>query len=350
MFLFFWRRRKKITHEDAHDLPADELPVTSEAQNLPPAHSNGAHVAEAAPLRRVYALALQDESAAAPHANLDSTQSNLLLGASREIARIGTEQRYTPRRPALLPQLLEAVNDEEASLRSLARIVAQDLELTGELLRTANSAFYRVNDTPVENVERAAAILGTQGIRGIIAASLVQPLAATDEHGLGRFGELVWEHSLYCGSAAEAWAARTQQADPFTAHLLGLMHGLGAVAVMRVLTDVAKHAHKTLDAVAAVSALETSAAISASRIAGNWGLSEKTREALEAQSLAAPVNEHNPLAQALQFGLLLGSLTLLCKYEQRAPDSVLPQLAAAGFSGPNAERVWERMLRAYVQP
>jgi HD-like signal output (HDOD) protein len=347
MSLFFWRRRKTPAADEPPTV-SDTVPSTPTDSSIAPA--DPAPASEATPLRLVYALALQDERAAAPHVTLNSTQTNLLLDASREIARIGTEERYTPRRPSLLPQLLEAVNDEDASLRSLARIVAQDLELTGALLRTANSALYRVNDMPVENVERAAAMLGTQGIRGIIATSLVQPLATADEYALGRFGDLLWEHSLYSGSAAEAWAARTQQTDPFTAHLLGLMHGLGAVAVFRVLTDAARHAGTPLDAVAAVSALETSAAISASRIAGNWGLSEKTREALEAQSLAAPVNAHTALAQALQFGLLVGSLTLLCKYQRRAPESVLPQLNAAGFSGPNAERVWDRMLRAYVRP
>ena len=45
----------------------------------------------------------------------------VLLAASKAITQIGTEPRYTPRPPSLLPQLLELVNDEEASLRALSR-------------------------------------------------------------------------------------------------------------------------------------------------------------------------------------------------------------------------------------
>ena len=188
-------------------------------------------------MREVYALALHSKRAADVDARPDAAQMSLLLAASREFAQIGTVPRYTPRRPSLLPQLLEALDDEDASLRALSRIVSQDPQLTGDLLRTANSPMYRVSPTPVESVERAAAMLGTRGIRSLLSASLVHPLATTGGT-MGRFGDLLWDHSLYSASAAEAWAGRSQDADPFTAHLLALMHGLGCVAVYRVLSDL----------------------------------------------------------------------------------------------------------------
>ena len=178
------------------------------------------------PLPWVIALALDDESAASA-APLSPAATQLLMGASQELARIGTETRYTPRRPSLLPQLLEAVGDEDASLRALSRIISQDPALTGDLLRTANSALYRVSGTPVESIERAAAMLGTTGLRTLIAAALVKPLAGYESGtAAGHFAETLWEHSICSASAAEAWAARAQDCDPFTAHLLGLMHGL----------------------------------------------------------------------------------------------------------------------------
>jgi HD-like signal output (HDOD) protein len=298
---------------------------------------------------QVFALALQDARAELPPANPDPAQMQLLLAASQAFAQIGTEPRYTPRRPSLLPQLLEALNDEDASLRALSRIVAQDPALTGELLRTANSALYRVSSTPVEGVERATAMLGTTGIRNLISASLVRPLAAAG--GLGRFGDTVWEHSLYSASAAEAWAARAQDTDPFAAHLVALLHGLGCVAVYRVLVDLhAAQPGLRPDAALIASALATNAAVTAARIAASWGLSERTRQALESQSSAAPVNEPSPLARALQFGLLTGAVTLLCKHGRLDDTAALARIKAAGFQEPSAERIWDRLFRAYVRP
>jgi HD-like signal output (HDOD) protein len=276
---------------------------------------------------------------------------NLLLAASRALAQVGTEPRYTPRRPSLLPQLLEGLNDEDASLRMLSRIVAQDPQLTGDLLRTANSAMYRVTSTPVESIERAAAMLGTTGIRTLLAASLVQPLATGEAGALGRFGEVIWEHALYSASAAEAWAGRSQDADPFTAHLLALLHGLGCVAVYRVLTDLyAAQPGLTPDSSVIANALETSAAVTAARIAAHWGLSDRTRQALETQSSAAPVNDPLPLSQALQFGLLTGAMTMLCRQGKQSEEVGLQRIEAGGFAGTPAARIWDRLLRAYVRP
>lgn len=302
------------------------------------------------PLRQVYALALNDARVANPQIMPNPSDTQLLLIGGGEFARVGSEPRYTPRRPSLLPQLLEVVNDEEASLRTLSRLVAQDPQLTGELLRTANSALYRVSSTPVESVERAAAMLGTQGIRVLVAASLVKPMTTAGGGAPGRFGETIWEHSTYSATAAEAWAARVQDCDPFTAHLLGLMHGLGAVGVYRVVADL--YAARKLprpDNLVLASALDTHAALTARRIAASWGLSEKTQEALEAQSAAAPVGDPGPLGRALQFGHAAGTAVLLCR-QQLGETEGRQLLAAAGFEGPQVQRIWDRLLRAYVRP
>jgi HD-like signal output (HDOD) protein len=329
--------------------PATPVPVA------PPAEGMSAPAARetpsASPLRLVNALALSDARVGNAQAPLESAATQLLMGASQEFARIGTETRYTPRRPSLLPQLMEAVNDEDASLKALSRIIAQDPALTGELLRTANSALYRVSGSPIESVERAAAMLGTQGLRTLIAAALVKPLATDANAASGRFGEITWEHSLYGASAAEAWAARSQDCDPFTAHLLGLMHGLGDVAVYRVLLDMyARTPGAAPDALVIAHALETQGAVTARRIAASWGLSERTQEALEAQSAAAPSLEVTPLARALRFGRFAGAVVLLCRHQQLDEAAGWQMMEAAGFSGPQVQRIWDRLVRAYVRP
>jgi HD-like signal output (HDOD) protein len=331
MSLFFWRR--KDTGKPSAAFTAESAPVAAPPTDEP-----------ALPVQRlVHALALRDERAADMRARPDAAHTQLLLAASRELARVGTEPRYTPQRPSLLPQLLEVVHDEEASLRALSRIVAQDPQLTGELLRTANSPLYRVSAAPVESVERATALLGTTGMRTLIATALVRPLTQGGGR-LGRFGDITWEHSLYSASAAEAWAARSQDADPFAAHLLALMYGLGNVTVYRVLADLyAAQPGLKADAAVVAGALDTNAAVTAGRVATSWGLSERVAG-------AAPTGEESPLGHALKFGLTSGAVTLLVRHGRLAQEQALPQLAIAGFTGAQVERIWERLLRAYVDP
>jgi HD-like signal output (HDOD) protein len=343
--LFFWRKGKPAAPKEAAPAPVAEAPafgpVTVSTANLD------------APLRlpvlRVaLAVALGDERAADPNVRLDATQTQLLLAASHEFARVGTEPRYTPQRPSLLPQLLEILGDEEASLRTFSRIISQDPHLTGELLRVANSPMYRVSPAPVESIDRATVLLGTTGLRTLIAGAVLNPAKLSGGGSAGEFGDTVWEQTIYSASAAEAWAGRNQSADPFAAHLVALLHGLGSVAVYRVLVDTCAAQGKKPDVAAVASSVETNAAVTAARIAASWGLSDRTRQALEAQSAAAPVAEAAPLARALEFGLLAGALTLLCRRRRFTQQQALEQLAVAGFAGPVTERIWDRLASAYI--
>ncbi|MEO8315294.1 MAG: HDOD domain-containing protein [Pseudomonadota bacterium] len=343
-FLFFGRRKPQPQHPD----PFVVQPVAPPPVAKPAPQSAATSAPQPSAMRQVYALALNDERAVQALATPDLAQMNLLVAASQAFAKIGTEPRYTPRQPSMLAQVLEALSDDEASLRELSRIVSKDPQLTGNLLRASNSPMYRVSSSPVESVERAAALLGTTGIRTLLAASLMQPLATGPASGLGLFGEIVWEHSLYSASAAEAWAGRKADADPFTAHLLALMNGLGCVAVYRVLNDLhAAQPGLVPDAAVIADALETHSALIAARIATHWGLSERTRQALEAQSSAGPVNARSGLAQALQFGLLAGAMTMLCRKRKVTEEDGLARIEAGGFPGEPVPRIWDRLLLAY---
>lgn len=345
--IFFWRKKDPV------ETAAPAAPAVTPASEPVPASTPEPASLPSKPLslqRLVYALALSDPRAADMDARPDAEHVQVMLEASRHFARVGSEPRYTPNRPSLLPQLLEVLNDEDASLRALARMVAQDPQLTGDLLRTANSPLYRVSAQPVESVDRATSLLGTQGIRMLIASRLLQPLAGAGGQ-LGQFGEIIWEHSLYSASAAEAWAGRSQDADPFTAHLLALLHGVGAVTVYRVLNDLyATRPGLEPDISAIANALHANAAVSAARIAANWGLSERSRQALEAQSAAAPVGGPAGLTRALQFGLLTGAATALCRHKLLAEEQAVSQITASGFEGPHVARVWDRLVQAYIRP
>jgi hypothetical protein len=162
---------------------------------------------------------------------------DIVAAAVTAICDPATQKRYAPRRPNLLPQLMRAVNDEEVSRRELAALIARDPSLVGGLLKMANSSYYRTLQ-PVETIERAVVVLGSDGLRSLMAAALMQPIFQVSSGGpFARFPEVVWDHALRSAQAAIPHAAVVERADAFAAELLSLITGLAEIVLFRAHAD-----------------------------------------------------------------------------------------------------------------
>jgi HD-like signal output (HDOD) protein len=252
---------------------------------------------------------------------------------------------YAPRRPLLLPKLVQAVNDESVSRRELALLIAQDPALAGNLLRLANSAFYRLNSQPVESIDRAVAVLGTSGIRSLMVAALLQPVFRTAAGQFKQFPDVTWEHTQYASSAAEAYAAVVADTDPFAAQLLGLLLGLGTILVFRAALDQYASRGVPADAATVAALIERHAAAVASRIAHGWELSGRILNALEDQSPYMQSRPPTVLGQSLRFGRYCGAIAVLRRAAVLDDDAALAALRAGGFDTPACERIWVRLSR-----
>jgi HD-like signal output (HDOD) protein len=324
------RQRSSGTDED------DDTSAAPAA--LPPPGGNALERPEV--LRKLHELALG--AALEPTPSADHTRAAAAIGATLQTA--ATDPRYAPRRPLLLPQLLSAAGDGDTSRRELAGLIARDPALVGSLLRLANSAVYRRNAQPIESVERAVAVLGTQGIRSLAAAALVQPVFRTSGGQRGKFPEIVWEHTYRAAAAAEAHALSVENTDPFAAQLLALVAGLGAIVVFRVAADqYAQSAPLEPNATAIASLLDEHTADVARRIAASWELSDRVLEALDDQAPGKPARPASALGRSLRFGLVAGALSVLRANGAIDDETARASLAAAGGVGPKIDRMWERL-------
>ena len=252
---------------------------------------------------------------------------------------------FAPRRPLHLPKLMQAVNDEQVSQRELAVLIAQDPALAGNLLRLANSAFYRVNSQPVESIDRAVILLGTSGIRSLMAAALLQPVFRTASGEFQRFPDITWEHTQYSANAAEAYAAILADEDPFAAQLLVLLYGLGIILTFRAAMDeYARHAVAP-DAATVAALIDRHAAHVAGRVAHDWELSSRILTALEDQSDYMSSQNATALGKSLRFGRYCGALTVLHRAGLLDEDGGKAALAAHEFGGAGCERIWARLVR-----
>jgi HD-like signal output (HDOD) protein len=222
-------------------------------------------------------------------------------------------------------------------------MIARDPALVGSLLKLANSPIYRRGSQPIESLERALTVLGTQGARALVAAALVQPVFRASSGEPARFHETIWEHTQRAAAAAELHATAVESSDPFAAQLVALVTGLAAIVVYRIALDHYAAKRMTPDPTALASLLEGQTANVARQIAASWQLSERVTEALEEQRPERVERPPSSLGRSLRFGTVVGALSLLRTHDRIDDEAGLATVAAAGGIGERFERLWGRL-------
>ncbi len=294
---------------------------------------------------RLYAIAFDAASFTHGAVVAGSAHADVLARSVALLRSIETQPRYTPRRPQVLPQLMRIVNDPNASGRMMADLIGKDPVLAGNLLRIASSPLYCVQSKPVEDFTHAVAMVGTDGIRQLIAAALMQPVMGTSDVGaFAPFADLMWEYTLVAAAAATDHAKLVEREDAFAAQLVGLLQGLGLIIVGRVVRDqYARESGLVADADVVTALVDAWAVPAALRVAGKWKLPEHIYAALEGLQSSTPPDA---LGRSLRFGQLVGALALLCKHGRMEEGEALAMLARVENRQPATADIWQRVRRS----
>lgn len=154
------------------------------------------------------------------------------LRALRHLDALLAEDRtpadLLPRTPAVVPQLLNLLRQDNLPLAAVCERVGKDVVLTAEVLRLANTAHYRQRAAhAVTDLSQAIAALGSDGVQRAIARVVLKPLY--DGHGgvlSGRAAAPLWKHGEHKAGLCAALAAQ-RGIEPFEGYLAGLMHNAG---------------------------------------------------------------------------------------------------------------------------
>ena len=253
---------------------------------------------------------------------------------------------YLPRRPALIPQLLRASRDVEAGPASLATIISQDPVLAGDVLRLANSSYYRITPDPVETVQRAIVVCGVDGLQGLIATALMRPIFRATGQNFPRFAPLLWERSARASAAAERVAMHFRHEDRFEAQLLALLSALGPLAVYRAtLEQYARLPELRPSPSLCVRLLSALGPVMAQRIARDWNSSERLVAALDPAAVEPALPEDRALRLALHGGELLGTLSVLLEENVVIEAESSRIMAKSGLPEPLTADIWKRLRR-----
>ncbi|WP_164736956.1 HDOD domain-containing protein [Xanthomonas arboricola] len=346
-----------VTHAAA--APHVPQPVAEQVRAPQQAQAHAAAAAQPLPsgpppmqplLRRMYAAVMSTPALAEGHLPTDPAQAAVLAAVGAALDHVDLRPQLLPRRPQLLPQLMRAVNDPDASGRGIAAIIAQDPALAANLLRIANSALYRPQGGPLESLERAVVHIGTEGVRQIVAAAVMQPVLSLEGGLYARLPAAVWDYALRTAAAAAAYM-RERGGDTLSAQLAGLLQGLGAVVILRVLRDAyAERPSLPYSLEVAAALVERHTAAVAKTIATTWDLPAALGTALDEQR-----PEHDTtlltssLGMALRYGRLAAALAMLARHGAEQEEHALGVLSSLEPDHAANAALWQRLVAASVE-
>jgi HD-like signal output (HDOD) protein len=251
------------------------------------------------------------------------------------------ERDYFPRRPMLLPKLLQALNDSESTRNELVRVLLEDPTLAGAVLQRANSAFYRFTPEPIESLDRAVLLLGTDGLRSLTAAAILQPVFRMPRGRFEAFPEFTWEQAERTAVAAEVHARSIGDAEPIVAQLLGLLSMLANIVLFRLTMDKYRDFPSlTPRADVFIEAIRTQKACTASLIAQAWKLSDLSIAAFTEQQQKMPPAQMSSLGRSVYFADLTGALAMLTARNHYSKTHAQQILTEQGADIETARAMW----------
>lgn len=138
-----------------------------------------------------------------------------------------------PTLPPIAMKVMNLIQDDYASLKTLEEIISRDQGFATRLLRIANSPYYG-RDRKVEDIQSAILLIGFETLKSLVVATSMRDL----HRKFGIFEQRLWEHSLGVGLCASLLAMVTGQAKPEEALVCGLIHDVGKTVMNNAIPEV----------------------------------------------------------------------------------------------------------------
>ncbi|MGI2261127.1 HDOD domain-containing protein [Shewanella sp. GXUN23E] len=138
-----------------------------------------------------------------------------------------------PRLPKAISELLDAVNDESATIKGIAEKVSKDQLITARVLRMANSAYFG-RSREVATLDEAVIRLGMEKLRTlVIASSVVSAMPSIEGFDLADF----WGHTFEVAVHCQAMAKKVDGVESDAAFTCAILHNIGDMLIAVVAPD-----------------------------------------------------------------------------------------------------------------
>lgn len=247
-------------------------------------------------------------------------ESSLLDAMDRATKSVAGAANLVPRVPAVIPQLLKSLRNQNVSASDIAREIEHDIVLVAEVIRQANSSYYHPT-APVHSMENAVMLLGQTGLRILIAKVAFRPIVNVQTGYLTKqAAPHIWDHSEKCAIVCRRLAPE-QTADPFEAFLAGLLQNVGLIVTLRLI-DLNLNGRAVPLTDRFFDAIANYARILSCQIGREWDFPATVIAAIDEQGVIAPDVEKSPLGKTLYRADQLSKLRILANNGKMSEDEV----------------------------
>ncbi|SET17690.1 MULTISPECIES: HDOD domain-containing protein [Marinobacter] len=219
-----------------------------------------------------------------------------------------------PRQPLTLPILMRTLGSESTTRKDVSGIILSDAALTDQVLQVANSPFFKAGDQIVETVDQAVFLLGLDGIRNVVSASVMRPMLAARNSTESTFTQRVWRWGLSCARAAELIALNRKE-ESTSYFMAGLLPALSYLTLRREVQSIIRRRYPDQQATPQMyyEAIDRFAWATAQKVARAWNLPPRYHALLLAAERPVPGEGDAPLTE----GITLGTREVLRDAHQR---------------------------------
>ena len=141
-----------------------------------------------------------------------------------------------PHLPRIVHEIQKVAYNPASTVEDLARVIERDAVISLKLISLANSSWYRRLER-IYSVQRAIPLLGFRETQGIIIAIAYRDLYEAESVEYRVLMENLWMHCLASAFAAKAIGQKIEFEDVDKLFLMGLVHDIGKVPLLKVLSE-----------------------------------------------------------------------------------------------------------------
>lgn len=138
-----------------------------------------------------------------------------------------------PTLPEIALQVKSAVEEDEASVESVSRIISTDIALSARIIQVANSPLYR-GVVETTSINQAVSRLGLKSIKSLVTSIVMRQIFAPTSDALEEHFRDSWQESKTVASVASAMTSFAKHLQKEEAFLAGLVHQIGKLPILAV--------------------------------------------------------------------------------------------------------------------
>jgi HD-like signal output (HDOD) protein len=153
------------------------------------------------------------------------------------LAEVTLQMEQLPSVPSVILKLSQLLEDPKITSDELGKVIQLDPQLTAQMLRTSNSAYYGLS-REITSIRDAVTVLGQKVLKAQVYAILSHKMLNRKVGGYGLEKGELWQSALTGAVYAKRLANRFAYAEPDTAFTVAVLRDIGKLVIHEQVGDV----------------------------------------------------------------------------------------------------------------